>query len=550
MKPIYIVGVVSLQLLVSGSLDAQALHQNEPVPLKNWATPLYWQPNPAQREAVHQGAAQFQLSSNATSNTALIFVAVSPCRMVDTRGGSAGFTGVTPFNGPFIPAGGTVTFPVQSATEANTTAPSPCGTIPSIAQAYSLNLTVVPHPFGTPVNYVTMWPAGVTIPQVSTLNDQPGNVAANAAIVPAGTPNGGINVFAFGATDVIIDMNGFYAAPSDLLNNTALGTGTLTIGAGGAENTAIGVDALMSNLTGSYNTATGFDAMQDNTVGASYNTASGAYAMQKNTSGNNNTASGFQALQANTTGSSNTAFGYDALYANTTGSGNTAIGTFADAGSGNSNIVIGNNAGLGIGPGNNNIILGAAGISGNGAIVIGTPGIQTTASIAGISGTAVSGVNVVVNSGGQLGVATSSRRFKEQITDMGDTSNKLFQLRPVNFFYKPEYDDGSHLLQYGLIAEEVEKIYPEMVAYDSDGKIMTVKYQMLAPMLLNEVQKQNAEIRNLDETVHLQQEGNRKLEEQNRLQTGEIRSLEDRLAALEALLSGQTQAATRAGGTQ
>jgi hypothetical protein len=528
MKLPSVVGVVSLQLLASLSLNAQALRPIDPVPLKNWAAPLYWQPNQAEREISTKGSAQITFSNSQVSNTALVFVAVTPCRMVDTRGGSAGFTGFTPFNGPYIPAGGTATFPVQSGTQAGTTAPSPCGTIPSIAQAYSLNLTVVPHPLGTPVNYVTMWPnsPGVSIPSVSTLNDQQGAVASNAAIVPAGTTSGGINVFAYGPTDVIIDMNGFYAPPTDLDDNTAIGLGTLTSNAGGANNTAIGVDALMSNLTGSYNTATGFDAMQDNTVGASYNTASGAYAMQKNTSGNNNTASGFQALQANTTGSSNTAFGYDALYANTTGSGNTAIGTFADAGSGNSNIVIGNNAGLGIGPGNNNIIIGAAGISGSGAIVIGTPGIQTTTSIAGISGTAVSGVSVVVNSSGQLGVATSSRRFKEQITDMGDTTSKLLQLRPVNFFYKPEYDDGSHLLQYGLIAEEVEKIYPEMVAYDSNGQIMTVKYQMLAPMLLNELQKQNTRVQNLEEV-------NQKLE--------------DRLAAIEAILAGQaptTQSAT------
>ena len=128
----------------------------------------------------------------------------------------------------------------------------------------------------------------------------------------------------------------------------------------------------------------------------------------------------------------------------------------------------------------------------------------------------------------------SSRRFKEQITDMGDSSSKLFQLRPVNFFYKPQYDDGSHLLQYGLIAEEVAKVYPEMVAYDKDGQLLTVKYQLLAPMLLNEVQKQNAQLQGQAEAIRLQQEQNRKLE--------------DRLAALEALLSSQKSAARPEGG--
>jgi hypothetical protein len=129
-----------------------------------------------------------------------------------------------------------------------------------------------------------------------------------------------------------------------------------------------------------------------------------------------------------------------------------------------------------------------------------------------------SGLEVYVNSSGQLGTVLSSGRFKEQITDMGDSSSELLQLRPVNFFYKPEYDDGSHLLQYGLIAEEVAKVYPEMVAYDHDGQILTVKYQLLAPMLLNETQKQAAP----------------------------IHSLEERLAALEALL-GKLPASAAAG---
>ena len=196
---------------------------------------------------------------------------------------------------------------------------------------------------------------------------------------------------------------------------------------------------------------------------------------------------------------------------------------------GSYNVAIGYNAALDAPPGStNNIHIGSVGSStDNFTIRIGNQGTQATAFIAGISGVGVaSGVGVVVNSNGQLGVATSSRRFKEQITDMGDTTDKLFQLRPVNFFYKPEYHDGSHLRQYGLIAEEVEKVYPEMVAYDNDGQIMTVKYQMLAPMLLNEVQK---------------------LAAQNQSQAGQIRSLEERLAALEALLSNGTP---KSGGSQ
>src|SRR5579862_4651981 len=135
---------------------------------------------------------------------------------------------------------------------------------------------------------------------------------------------------------------------------------------------------------------------------------------------------------------------------------------------------------------------------------------------------------VCVDANGDLGTTgctntPSSRRFKEQIADMGDSSSKLLQLRPVTFFYKPEYDDGSHALQYGLIAEEVAKLYPEMVGYDKDGQPSSVKYQSLAPMLLNELQKQHREIEEQRETI--------------RLQNDRIAQQESRLAAVEAQLS-------------
>ena len=151
--------------------------------------------------------------------TGLKFYPVSPCRLVDTRGTSAGFNGISPFSGPAIAAGATITIPVQSAAEAaaNTT-PAPCGTIPSTAQAYSLNLTVVPQIVSTDaypgmINFVTIWPAGVAQPTVSTLNDQEALIVANAAIVPAGSGSGGISVYNSGpsATHVVIDMNGYFA---------------------------------------------------------------------------------------------------------------------------------------------------------------------------------------------------------------------------------------------------------------------------------------------------------------------------------------------------
>ncbi len=557
-------------------------------PLKNWASPLYWHPNQAERETAGRAVPELKFSTNQISNDALTFVAITPCRLVDTRGAAGGFIGVTPFNGPGVPAGGgNLTFPVQSSAQTSTTAPAPCGAIPSIAAAYSINLTVVPVAGGA-VDNVSLWPAGSTQPIVATLNDPQGSIAQNAAIVPAGTPFGGFSFHSTGpaATDIVIDMNGYYAAPTDVNFNTAIGTDALSSntvgvyntasGAGalqsnttGGQNTASGADALEFNTTGNGNTASGADALYSNTTGAG-NTASGTDALFSNTIGNNNTASGLQALESNTTGGANTASGYQTLQANTTGDNNTASGWEAlqdnttgyantadgvtalqnnTTGYGNTasgtdallhnttgfnNVAIGYLAAINVASGNsNNIHIGNLGAStDNGVIKIGTEGTQTTANIAGIYGTSISGGTAVyINGNGLLGTVLSSRRFKEQITDMGDSSSKLLQLRPVNFYYKPEYDDGSHLLQYGLIAEEVAKVYPEMVVYDKDGRVLTVKYQLLAPMLLNEVQKQNAQLQNEAEAIQLQAEQNRKLE--------------DRLAALEALLSGQTPTPAR-----
>jgi hypothetical protein len=257
-----------------------------------------------------------------------------------------------------------------------------------------------------------------------------------------------------------------------------------------------------------------------NNIGGYEDTATGASAMAQNTTGFWNTAVGYTAMQGNTTGNYNTAVGYNAMGTNTTGSSNTVIGVDANA-TGSSSIAIGYQAGSNIANGNSgNITIGNLGAAGDSYTTrIGTQATASTTYIAGIYGASSSGgAPVYVNVNGQLGTVLSSQRFKEQIADMGDTSSKLFQLRPVNFFYKPKYDDGSRLLQYGLIAEEVEKVYPEMIAYDNDGQIMTVKYQMLTPMLLNEVQKQHAEIQN-------QKEENRKLA--------------DRLAAIEAVLASQ-----------
>jgi len=526
----------AVALALAFTLAPLCAQQPQPLnpPLKNWAAPLYWAPTPgeAEQQRIEQRIAHPEASSSAIAQAASIFtapgpmtfIAMTPCRVMDTRS-SQPFTGA--FGPPSLAAYGTyrqVPMPTSS-----------CN-IPANAGAYSLNITVVPP---GPLSFLSVWPAGQPYPVVSTLNDPvSGGVIANAAIVVAGTA-GAIQMVAGNPTDVIIDINGYYAAPSDALGNTGIGTGAL-LGNSGSSNTATGGDALYGN-SGTDNTAVGFSAIGSGPSSGNANTAIGVFALQANTTGSNNTASGTDALNLNTTGSNNTASGAGALQNNTIGIQNTASGAGAlqNNTTGNYNIAIGYYAASSVSNGNSkNIHIGSEGASSdNGVIKIGTEGDQTTANIAGIYGTVISGGTAVsVNSNGLLGTTASSRRFKEQITDMGDSSSRLFQLRPVNFFYKPQYDDGSHLLQYGLIAEEVAEVYPEMVAYDRDGQIMTVKYQLLAPMLLNEVQKQNAAIQS-------QQEENRKMEEQNR-------KLEDRLAALEALLSGRAPTAAKTGGSQ
>ena len=146
-----------------------------------------------------------------------------------------------------------------------------------------------------------------------------------------------------------------------------------------------------------------------------------------------------------------------------------------------------------------------------------------------------------INTNGQLGTLTSSRRFKDNIQDMGTASSKLFQLRPVTFNYKPQFDDGSHLLQYGLIAEEVAKVYPDMVVYDKDGQPYTVRYQVLAPMLLNELQKQNAVVAAQQESLRTQQQ--RTDQQQGQIQTLQRQNeeIQQRLSRLETLLVDRAQ---------
>ncbi len=273
-------------------------------------------------------------------------------------------------------------------------------------------------------------------------------------------------------------------------SNTATGAGALFSNTTGADNTANGAFALFSNTSGSNITAIGSHALLSNT--ADENTAVGSGALAANTTGTQNTALGINALTSNTTAGANgsganTAVGAFALSANTTGGANTAIGYAALAqGNGGANTAIGDLAGFNI-TGNGNIDIGfhEAGVAGE----------NNTTRIGNIGATAQdTGIYVTLDAvgGTKLGYVnlTSSRRFKEDIKPMGAASEGLFALKPVNFRYKPDFDpDRSE--RFGLIAEDVEKVNPTLVAHDDKGNLTTVRYEAVNAMLLNEFLKEH-----------------------------------------------------------
>jgi hypothetical protein len=282
--------------------------------------------------------------------------------------------------------------------------------------------------------------------------------------------------------------------------NTAIGSKALLSNTDGQVNTAIGSHALFFNTTGSSNTATGESVLYLNTTGYG-NTGNGQGVLYFNTTGYLNTATGAAALNMNSTGYDNTATGYYALLNNTDGHDNTAIGYHALVGSthGSSNIALGSNAGSVIATGNNNIDIGNAGAPGDSKrIRIGTTGTHTKTFIAGISGTTVpDGVGVIVGANGQLGTIVSSARFKDEIKPMDKASEALLRLQPVTFHYKKQYDPEA-IPQFGLVAEDVGKIDPDLVARDEDGKPYTVRYEAVNAMLLNEFLKEHKKVETLE----------------------------------------------------
>jgi len=289
-----------------------------------------------------------------------------------------------------------------------------------------------------------------------------------------------------------LGVNGF--------NNTAIGFMSLRNNTQGDANTAVGAGALFSNRGEGQNTATGAGALFNN-FGAN-NTANGAFALYTNGLGSGNTAMGSTALYSNRTAFANTAIGYGALFNNTgedfaLGAGNTAIGFEAlyNNTTGNSNIALGGYAGWNRTTGDFNIDIGNEGVAGeSNTIRIGDDSVHGATFIAGISGaTASGGAAVFVDSLGKLGTMTSSARFKENIQPMGSASEAILLLRPVTFRYKTELDPKG-IPQFGLVAEDVDRVNPELIVRDAQGAPQTVRYEQINAMLLNEFLKARRQI--------------------------------------------------------
>lgn len=303
-------------------------------------------------------------------------------------------------------------------------------------------------------------------------------------------------------------------------DNTAIGFNALAANTSGNNNNAVGSEALSSNTAGFDNVAQGTDALKNNTSGFG-NTAIGHWAMLSNTTGIGNTAVGSLALDLNIDGLDNTGIGNGALNLNISGQGNTAVGNAAlssSTGGGNTaigdtalasvisgadNIAVGEAAGINLLTGSNNIYIGNESPRGHesGSIRMGTTGTHRATFIAGISGATVpTGVAVIVDSSGHLGTTTSSARYKEAIKPMDKTSEAILALKPVTFRYKHELDPKG-IPQFGLVAEQVEKVNPDLIARDNEGKPYSVRYEAVNAMLLNEFLKEHKTVEQLQATV-------------------------------------------------
>jgi len=297
---------------------------------------------------------------------------------------------------------------------------------------------------------------------------------------------------AFGWAALLDNING--------VDNTAFGANALRHNTAGSLNTAAGTNALENNTTGSRNTATGLVTLIQNTT-ASDNTGIGAGALRANTTGHDNSASGTNALFSNTAGSFNTADGHNALDSNSTGTKNTAFGYQSLLKStGNRNAAIGYTAGATLSSGNNNIYLGHDGAA-NESLTMRLGNNQTSTFIAGIAATTINDRPVMIDANGQLGVVLSSGRYKGDVEPLGGRGAGVHELRPVTFAYR---DDAPGTMHYGLIAEEVQTVYPELVTQVATGEVHTVRYQALIPLLLDELQRQEMDLQHQQQMIEQQ----------------------------------------------
>jgi hypothetical protein len=440
-----------------------------------------------------------------------------------------------------------------------------------------------------------------------------GENTANFTMTGGFNTGSGVQTLFFNTTGFNNTASGYRALYSNTtgFRNTASGTDALNNNLGGNDNAAFGARALFANTTGSSNAAFGYQALTGNTTGSgntasgvnglhnnttgSENTSSGANALLGNTTGIQNTADGMLALTSNTTGNQNTATGYSSLSANTTGTFNVATGMNAMVNnvnggqnvavgvsalnlnvSGSNNAAVGNiallnstgdfNIALGFGAGSNltsgsfNIDIGNVGAAAEGNTIRIGDGNQNRAFVSGIRGISTGVANavaVLIDSNGQLGTASSSRRFKDDIADMDAASSALMKLRPVTFHYKSDQGPSGRTLQYGLIAEEVAEVYPGLVAHSADGQVETVMYQYLPSMLLNEVQKQQRTIKaqateSSRQAALLSGQAERiaELERERQYQTAEIGGLKAAVAKMAAAMDRLQRSATVTAGLE
>jgi hypothetical protein len=557
--------VALVAVALSGAVHAEKPNTAERV--VEWAAPPFWTPPAPAAARTAEGR-----TALIGSPVALPFIALPPCRVIDTRGNGA------PLTGGFLPA----------ATVRSYTVPGVCG-IPANAQALSLNATVV---LPTGPGFLVLYPQGGTFPPVSTLNFLGNDVIVNAAVVPISVSGGISMALGVSGGDVILDVNGYYAPvasvtslnaltgnvtlaagsnvtltpagntvtiaatggpggalPSGTANQTLYNNGSawtassaltndgtnvaisgtlgfpspVSITSGGTKfastpltfNTFLGLNAGAATTTGDYNTAMGKEAYAG-AAGACCNVAVGVRAMYSGTATGNtfNTAVGYMAYVAGPSGIFNTAIGEESLSKATSGDSNTAVGLQSLGGltSGSSNTALGTFAGSNLTSGSGNLYLANPGAVESNTTRIGNTQTRVfIAGVAGISTGSASGGPVFIDVNGQLGTHLSSARYKHDIADMGDATARLLQLRPVTFRYNAHGPDAP--IQYGLVAEEVNEVLPELVARNKDGEIETVMYHEIPAMLLNELQKA---VRRADE------------------QQKRIEALESELAALKA----------------